>query len=304
MSVPPGRRPAGPDAPAYAAGMRGIVVGVKGSVESDEALDWALAEAATRGVPLTAVLAAPRGAPDALERRQADAEAALARARERTGSTVPASAAVVQGHAADALLEASADADMLVLGRRDRRRLGRLVLGSVSSRVVEHASVPVTVVRHHDVAGERDTPQENEGPPTVVAGVDTSPPSLAALRHAGAVAARSGAVLEAVFAWQITTLAPLPGSWGWAPPLDEYERFARECLAAAVERSGVDLPAERLRQRVEHGAPAHVLLEASHSAERLVVGARGLGGFERLVLGSVSRQALDYASCPVTVVRR
>jgi nucleotide-binding universal stress UspA family protein len=250
------------------------------------------------------VLAVPRGAPDEVERRKADAEAVVERARERTGSAVETSAAVVQGPAADALLEASAEADMLVLGRRDRRRLGRLVLGSVSSRVVEHASVPVTVVRHHDVAGDGDAPRESEGPPTVVAGVDTSPPSLAALRHAAEVAALSGAVLEAVFAWQITTLAPLPGSWGWAPPLDDYERFARERLAAAVERSGVDLPAERLRQRVEHGAPAHVLLEASHSAERLVVGARGLGGFERLVLGSVSRQALDYASCPVTVVRR
>ncbi len=283
--------------------MRGIVVGIKGSAESDEALDWALNEAAARAVPLTAVLAVPRGAPDEVERRKADAEAIVERARHRTGSAVETSAAVVQGPAADALLEASSEADMLVLGRRDRRRLGRLVLGSVSARVVEHASVPVTVVRHHDVAGEGDAPRENEGPPAVVAGVDTSPPSLAALRHAAEVAARSGAVLEAVFAWQITTLAPLPGSWGWAPPLDDYERFARECLAAAVERSGIDMPAERLRQRVEHGAPARVLLEASHSAERLVVGARGLGGFERLVLGSVSRQALDYASCPVTVVR-
>ncbi|AEG43245.1 universal stress protein [Isoptericola variabilis] len=284
--------------------MRGIVVGVKGSVESDEALDWALAEAASRQVPLTAALAVASDDPEELERRRAVVQDVLDRARERTGSTIEASAEVVHGPAADALLEASADADMLVLGRRDRGRLGRLVLGSVSSRIVEHATVPVTVVRHHDTPGEEDAPHESEGPATVVAGVDTSPPSVAALRHAGEVAARTGAVLEAVFAWQITTLAPLPGSWGWAPPLDDYERFARECLAAAVERSGVDLPEERLRQRVEHGAPARVLLEASRTAERLVVGARGLGGFERLVLGSVSRQALDYASCPVTVVRR
>jgi nucleotide-binding universal stress UspA family protein len=284
--------------------MRGIVVGVKGSVESDEALDWALAEAASRQAPLTAVLAVPHVEPDALERRQTEVRAILDRARERTGTTVEASAEVVQGHAADALLEASAEAEMLVLGRRDRGRIGRLVLGSVSSRIVEHASVPVTVVRHHDHHDEKHpTPRDPAAPPTVLVGVDTSPPSVAALRHGGAVAARTGAVLEAVFAWQITTLAPLPGSWGWAPPLDEYERFAAECLAAAVEKADLRLPAERVRQRIEHGPAARVLVEASHHGERLVVGARGLGGFDRLVLGSVSRQTLDYAACPVTVVR-
>jgi nucleotide-binding universal stress UspA family protein len=284
--------------------MRGIVVGVKGSVESDEALDWGLAEAASRRVPLTALFAVPRDeSPDELERHRAQVKDVLERAGGRPGADAEASADVVVGPAADALLGASADADMLVLGRRDRGRLGRLVLGSVSSRIVEHATVPVTVVRHHDVAYGAESPSESEGPPTVVVGVDTSPPSVAALRHGGEVAVRTGAVLEAIFAWQITTLAPLPGSWGWAPPLDDYERFARESLSATVERAGIDLPPERLRLRVEHGPTARVLLDASHSAERLVVGARGLGGFDRLVLGSVSRQALDYASCPVTVIR-
>ncbi len=234
----------------------------------------------------------------------------LERARGRTGLDPQAETHVVPGPAADALLEASADADMLVLGRRQRGRLGRRVLGSVSSTVVEHARVPVTVVRHGDPADPADGTITVDGSeevaargPRVVVGVDSSAPSVAALRHAAEVAARTGADLEAVFAWQITTLAPLPGSWGWAPPIDDYEQFAAEVLQSAVAAAGHGLPAERVHERVVHGQASKALVTAAGGADRLVVGARGLGGFDRLLLGSVSRQVLDFSPCPVTVVR-
>jgi nucleotide-binding universal stress UspA family protein len=51
------------------------------------------------------------------------------------------------------------------------------------------------------------------------------------------------------------------------------------------------------------GQAAGVLLHASRDADLLVVGSRGLGGFRGLLLGSVSRQCVDHASCPVVVVR-
>ncbi|MFI2105236.1 universal stress protein [Isoptericola sp. NPDC019693] len=292
--------------------MRGIVVGVNGSVESDEALDWALREAATAAVPLTVVMVAAgagKGA-DAAAHEAAlapvreEAQGLLDAARARTGTDVDGNVAALPGPAADRLLELGADADMLVLGRRRRGRLGRAVLGSVSTAVVEHAVVPVTVVRHGNPAGpdgEEDVPAEET--PRIVVGVDTSAPSVAALRHACEVAGRTGASIDAVFAWQITTLAPLPGSWGWAPPVDDYEKFAADSLAEAVRAAGVTLPPERLQRRVVHGQAAKQLVLAAQGAERLVVGARGLGGFDRLLLGSVSRQVLDFAPCPVTVVR-
>ncbi|MCA5892206.1 universal stress protein [Isoptericola sp. NEAU-Y5] len=291
--------------------MRGIVVGVNGSVESDEALDWAMPEAASRQVPLTAVYVTRDGA--ASDEAQGDHDLVtdmLDRSRARTGSAAEATVHLASGPAADALLAAADDADMLVLGRRRRGRLGRRVLGSVSTTVAEHARMPVTVVRHGDPADPEDgtitrddAPRPAERPKRVVVGVDTSEPSIAALRHAAEVAVRRDAELEAVFAWQITTLAPLPGSWGWAPPIDDYERFAREALDAAVRKAGVTFPVDRLVRTVAHGQAAKVLVASAGAADRLVVGARGLGGFDRLLLGSVSRQVLDYSPCPVTVVR-
>ncbi|WP_166845163.1 universal stress protein [Isoptericola sp. BMS4] len=290
----------------------GIVVGANGSAEADEALDWAVAEAASRGVPLSVVRVTTDGTDDDEDPDHVATRGWLEAAAARTGVRPEARVRVVPGPAADALLRVTAEtgAEMLVLGRRRRGRLGRRVLGSVSTTVVEHARVPVTVVRHGDphdpddgtvVADEatRSAPR----PRRVVVGVDTSPPSVAALRHGAEVAARKDAELSAVFAWQITTLAPLPGSWGWAPPLDDYERFASDMLDAAVREAGVDLPPERVVRSVVHAPAAKALVEAAGTADRLVVGHRGLGGFDRLMLGSVSRQVLDFAPCPVTVVR-
>ncbi|WP_407319196.1 universal stress protein [Isoptericola halotolerans] len=299
--------------------MEGIVVGVNGSSEADEALDWAVAESASSGHPLTVLRVAPAADESALtavlEEVQAETARIVDRARERH-ARFDAEYAVRPGPVPDALLAASAEAQMLVLGRRRRARIGRRILGSVSSTVVEHARIPVTVVRHVERTEAERTPDDvaatagashapaapPSGTPRVVVGVDTSEPSVAALRHGAEVAARSDAVLEAVFAWQITTLAPLPGSWGWAPPINDYERFARECLDAAVSAAGVDLSADRLHRQVVHGQAAKVLIDASAGADRLVVGARGLGGFDRLLLGSTSRQVLDFAECPVTVL--
>ncbi len=299
--------------------MSDVVVGVDGSVRSQEALDWALVEAGSRGVPLTAVLAwepswtdGPRASEPAdfshlADLKQDQVLTLLDEARHRTGVDVVTHAEQVQGSAATALLARAEHAQMLVVGSRGLGRFGRLVLGSVSSAVVQGATqVPVTVVRSvgEGTSDDGTGASAADGPPRVVVGVDGSRTSVDALRHGLEVARRTGAVLEAVFCWQIVTLAPLPDSWGWTPPIDDYEKFAGEQLDRALEAAGVDLPDEQVRRSVVHAHPAKGLIEASEGADRLVVGNRGTGGFDRLLLGSVSRQAVEYATCPVTVVRR
>ncbi|QGQ19435.1 universal stress protein [Cellulomonas sp. JZ18] len=271
--------------------MDAIVVAVGGSA-ADTVLDWAAAEARDLGRPLTAVHVRHG-------RREADEAAAgadladrLAAACARAGADVATSVRVTSAeHVADAVT--ALDAHMLVLGRRARRRAP----GRTTTAVLERARVPVTVVPH----GEDD--RAAPGGPVVV-GVDGSRHACDALRHGADVAARRGVALEAVLAWQITTLAPLPGKeWGYVPPLDDYERHAARLLDEVVTHSGVTLPEGRLVRTLVHAPPGRALLDAATRAERLVVGHRGLTGLDRVLLGSVSRDLVAHAPCPVTVTR-
>ncbi len=304
--------------------MRGVIAGIDGSTESNVALDWALAEAAARHLPLTAVLAwepsflegltptEPADFAAIAEHQQERALTMLDQARHRTGLVSEARAIQLQGSPATALLssaETNGDADMIVLGQRGLGRLGRLILGSVSAAVAQHAHVPVTVVRGTAHDDDATGPAQDADPAApmsarlpVLVGVDGSTHSVEAIRYAAQTAAILERPLEALLCWQLTDLAPLPDSWGWTPPLEDYEKFAAQRLDEAIEKAEIDLPDDQVIRTVRHVAPGKGIVAASHHAERLIVGSRGLGGFDRLLLGSVSRQALEYAHCAVTVI--
>jgi nucleotide-binding universal stress UspA family protein len=141
--------------------MSGIVVGVDGSDQSRHALEWAIGEAALHGAPLEVVavhhvaidawgLAPMRLPTDEKEREQvlAAAQQMVDKAMAKAGAGRPSSVQVkaVSGIPAEVLVEASRDADMLVLGPRGAGGFARLLLGSVSSQVVHHAECPVTIV--------------------------------------------------------------------------------------------------------------------------------------------------------------
>ena len=141
--------------------MPGIVVGVDGSPNSERALAWAMQEAAIRGVPLTviAVHAVPNsywgnipvvGPPDVpqLEGLREAVEEMTQRAASRLVDAKPTSISTraVNGFVVQELLDASHDADMIVVGSRGGGGFARLLMGSVSSQVVHHATCPVVVV--------------------------------------------------------------------------------------------------------------------------------------------------------------
>jgi nucleotide-binding universal stress UspA family protein len=139
--------------------------------------------------------------------------------------------------------------------------------------------------------------------PRIVAGVDGSPMSIAALRWAIRQAAVTGGTVDAVIAWEFPVAG---GSFGWAPtaPFDDtdYSELAAKTLNAAVAEVSPP-PGVAIHQIVTHGNAAQVLLDAAKDADLLVVGNRGHGGFADALIGSVSVRCLHHATCPVVIIR-
>ncbi|HLQ57475.1 MAG TPA: universal stress protein [Streptosporangiaceae bacterium] len=141
--------------------MPGIVVGVDGSEHSQLALEWAMKEAALRHAPLTVLTVHQvagsywSGTPTIYPADQPEVEkvreAAEAAAQEAAGRLAAQPASVitraVSGLPAMELINASHDADLVVVGSRGGGGFGSLLMGSVSNQVVNHAACPVVVVR-------------------------------------------------------------------------------------------------------------------------------------------------------------
>jgi nucleotide-binding universal stress UspA family protein len=133
---------------------------------------------------------------------------------------------------------------------------------------------------------------------TVVAGVDGSAGSAQALRWAAQEARVRGAVLRAVCVWSFLNQAGKEFDPGYG------EADALRVLDEAVAGLGADAEEVRVERVAVNDLPARGLLEAAAGADLLVVGARGLGGFQGLLLGSVSHQVAQHAPCPVVIVPR
>jgi nucleotide-binding universal stress UspA family protein len=131
-----------------------IVAGVDGSQCSLEALRWAGRQAEMTGAELHAVMtwSLPEIYSYTPRDFQGDARNALKDAIEQTLGQEPrvqVTADVVEGHPARTLIDASRDAQLLVVGCRGHGGFAGMLLGSVSEQCVSHAECSVVVVRHH-----------------------------------------------------------------------------------------------------------------------------------------------------------
>jgi nucleotide-binding universal stress UspA family protein len=281
-----------------------VVVGVDGSPAALRAVRMGAAEAALRRRPLRLVHAfvwpllhvdvqpPPDGPVEGGLRHQAEQllDEAVSAARS-VAPDVPVAGTMIDGQASAVLCRETADADLLVLGDRGLGGFTGLLVGSVAVQVSSYAACPVLLAR----GGDHDGP--------VVVGVDNSPHSRLALGFAIEEAARRGADCRAVHAFR----HPVSTGPGDMMPLvydtealrGEEDRELAESIAGLNDR----YPEVPIIRRIVHGSAAPTLIEESATAQLIVVGARGLGGFAGLVLGSTSQAVLHHSACPTVVVR-
>jgi nucleotide-binding universal stress UspA family protein len=140
------------------------------------------------------------------------------------------------------------------------------------------------------------------GTKTVVVGVDGSDGSRRALHWAAAEAAARQDALELVHVWEAPeAYAPLGlGAYPLDPePIHDAAKGLLEGLVAEARELA---PGIEVRGELVEGPPAQGLLDAARTADLLVVGSRGLGGFKSLLLGSVSQRVVHHAPCPIVIV--
>ncbi|MDO4792377.1 MAG: universal stress protein [Buchananella hordeovulneris] len=286
---------------------REIVVGVDGSVESQDALKWAIDAAKVHEAPLRLVCAysLPSFTAASLDGGFAIADDAAIESGARAvindamaqvrDAGLDAEADLETGDPAGVLVDRSKHAAVVVVGTRGGGGFADRLLGAVSSAVPAHAHCPVVVVPRHE-SGSAFTPIER-----IVVGVDGSEVAARALSVAIDEAMRWGAELTAVAA---VPMAAGMGSLSWIPTSVD-----RESVVADV-RAGLDATIEtvlagrdvNVRRHALDGNPAALLSEFSTAVDLIVVGTRGRGGFAGLLLGSTSQALLNHTTCPVMVV--
>jgi nucleotide-binding universal stress UspA family protein len=135
----------------------------------------------------------------------------------------------------------------------------------------------------------------------IVVGVDESEGAAEALRWAVREADARDAVLTAALVWGWLDQHHLDPGEPFDPKYHEADALAQlEQMVAKALLTGVP-PGIRLKAISDLAGPG--LVRAAADADLLVVGARGLGGFKGLLVGSVSQHCLHHAPCPVAVVR-
>ncbi|WP_433684632.1 universal stress protein [Nocardia sp. CA-119907] len=286
-----------------------VVVGVDGSEASDLAVLWAaetasqrhrrldivhgLGLAATQAVLGTYELMVP-AVTDTIRDHGTDHVAAARRLAHDVDPDLTVECEVSEADPARLLIQRSESAHLVAIGASgDGGTISHL--GSTLLAVASHGHGAIVVVR--DTGTEQQT---RRGGPVVV-GVDGSEFSETAVGMAFAEASDRDSALVAVHAWsdlRFDRFAGIPSSIPDRAVAAEAEKLLAEQLAGWQEK----YPDVRVIRKVYLSGPRHQLIEWSKSAQLVVVGSRGRGGFRGLLLGSTSNTLIQRAHCPVMVV--
>ena len=285
-----------------------IVVGIDGSQQSGNALEWAVARARLGGEELELLyacsftppvdfygyhgVAAGQQVAWFMEFSEELLAAAAARVRELAPELTCTSTSKL-GHPAVMLAEASEAANAVVVGRRGVGGAASVLMGSVSNRLAVEAKCTLVVVGD----GEPLT----TGP--LVVGVDDSPFGTHALRYAMAEAALRKARVRAVVAYDVTHQAIQGDPELIARTRADVEAEAEGTITRALAQvQGTGSASVGVDRIAVEGRAADAILGHADDAQLIVVGTHGRGLVRRALLGSVSRQILNDADRPVAIV--
>jgi nucleotide-binding universal stress UspA family protein len=288
-----------------------LVVGFDGSTTSTSAVEWAAAEAERRGAALRVIssyalppvmdhygIGTGAASPADVQRADLGARETLEAAMSGCRHHHPALGLdywTTDAPVVEALTEEARRADLLVVGRSGAGPFERVLLGSVTESVLYRSPCPVAVVPTKTV--DHGDAADHVG--RVVVGVDGSPAALKAMRWAADEADTRQANLVVVHAWdypyRMTTEGLAPGS--------DLARVDAAIVADRAVEEAREMMAGPVTSRLVEASAVQALLDAAETADLLVVGSRGRGGFRTMVLGSVAHVVAGHSPCPVVVVR-
>ncbi len=185
---------------------------------------------------------------------------------------------------------------MIVMGRRGRTGLKRLMMGSVTARVIGHAPCSVLVVPKDASLNFKN----------IVVATDGSKYSASAASQAIGLAKRNGADLTVIAVVPSELLTPMDLDLTMAQrehvadqEMHEAEKSAK-AVKDAAQKEGVSVKAFVLS-----GKPSEAVVQTARdrNAGLIVVGSHGRTGVERLLMGSVAERVIVLSECPVLVVK-
>lgn len=208
-----------------------------------------------------------------------------------------AESVVLKGNPAEEILDFAKeqDVDIIVVGSLGKTAIKRVMIGSVSEKVVSHAKVPVLVVREW---------KEEKIHKKILIATDGSKAAENAADYGIEIAAWNGAKVYGVYVIEMTSFNSILMDEVWTKNMcDYFEKIGRKAtydIEENAKAAGIEVESILLK-----GRPAKEILDFAEKqkVDMIVIGSIGKSGTQSFLLGSVSGKVLRHSKIPVLVVR-
>ncbi|MDS0296823.1 universal stress protein [Halogeometricum luteum] len=189
--------------------------------------------------------------------------------------------------------------DLVCMGTRGHTGLDRVLLGSVTTRIVRTVDIPVLSVKAKPAISESET---QGGFENILIPTDGSKPAREAVTHALDLARTYDATLHALYVVDRGAYASRPG-WTWdelQQVLEQNGETVLEDVQSRAAADGISVAAE-----ITHGVPHQAIEEYcnQHGIDLVVMGTHGRSGISRRLIGSVTERVLRNSDGPVLTIR-